>query len=158
VSDQSPDPEITGAVGVGLATVTADGTVLDTWYPQPKLVDAGIGGTVRLTAEQAADALGTAAAGLLGVDEDRGVEVVGVRTTIGTLATVPAGAHDVYLRLHLLSHRLVQPNGQNLEGVFGLLSTVVWTNHGPCPVEGFEETRLRLRSRGQVTVSPAAPP
>ncbi len=152
VSEQTPDPETTGAVGVGLATVTSDGTVLDTWYPHPKLVEAGTSGTERLTAEQTAELLGESAAALLGPDTDRGVEVVAVRVTIGTLATAPADAHDVYLRLHLLSHRLVRPHGQSLDGIFGLLANVVWTNHGPCPVEGFEQTRLRLRARGAVAV------
>ncbi|MGW7534659.1 2,3,4,5-tetrahydropyridine-2,6-dicarboxylate N-succinyltransferase [Amycolatopsis sp. NPDC054798] len=152
MSEQTPDPETTGAVGVGLATVTSDGTVLDTWYPHPKLVEAGISGTERLTAEQTTELLGESAAALLGPDTDRGVEVVAVRVTIGSLATAPADAHDVYLRLHLLSHRLVRPRGQSLDGIFGLLANVVWTNHGPCPVEGFEQTRLRLRSRGAVTV------
>ena len=152
VSEQTPDPETTGAVGVGLATVTADGTVLDTWYPHPKLTDAGTSGTERLSAAETAELLGEAAATLLGPDTDRGVEVVAVRVTVGRLAAAPADTHDVYLRLHLLSHRLVQPRGQNLDGIFGLLSNVVWTNHGPCPVEGFEQTRLRLRSRGAVTV------
>ncbi|WP_037366054.1 2,3,4,5-tetrahydropyridine-2,6-dicarboxylate N-succinyltransferase [Amycolatopsis orientalis] len=152
MSEQTPDPETTGAVGVGLATVTSDGTVLDTWYPHPKLVEAGTSGTERLTAEQTAELLGESAAALLGPDTDRGVEVVAVRVTIGTLATAPADAHDVYLRLHLLSHRLVRPHGQSLDGIFGLLANVVWTNHGPCPVEGFEQTRLRLRARGAVAV------
>ncbi|GAA3847224.1 MULTISPECIES: 2,3,4,5-tetrahydropyridine-2,6-dicarboxylate N-succinyltransferase [Amycolatopsis] len=152
MSEQSPNPETTGAHGVGLATVTTDGTVLDTWFPQPKLGEPGTSGTERLTREQAAEVLGEAAAALLGPDEARGVEVVAVRTTIGTLAQAPADAHDIYLRLHLLSHRLVQPHGQNLDGIFGLLANVVWTNHGPCPVEGFEQTRLRLRARGPVTV------
>lgn len=148
-----PDPQTTGATGVGIATVTTDGTVLDTWYVQPKLVDASEeSGTQRLSAEEAESALGSSAAGLLGPDTDRGVEVVAVRTTIGKLDEPPADAHDVYLRLHLLSHRLVQPHGQNLDGVFGLLSNVVWTNFGPCPVEGFEATRMRLRARGPVTV------
>ncbi|MBB4686112.1 2,3,4,5-tetrahydropyridine-2,6-dicarboxylate N-succinyltransferase [Amycolatopsis jiangsuensis] len=152
MSEQTPDPEKTGAVGVGLATVTSDGTVLDTWYPQPKLTGPGTSGTERLTAEQTAELLGEAAAALLGLDTDRGAEVVAVRVTIGSLAAAPADAHDVYLRLHLLSHRLVRPHGQSLDGIFGLLANVVWTNHGPCPVEGFEQTRLRLRSRGAVTV------
>jgi 2,3,4,5-tetrahydropyridine-2-carboxylate N-succinyltransferase len=152
VSEQTPDPETTGAVGVGLATVTTDGTVLDTWYPHPKLTDAGTSGTERLSAAETAELLGEAAATLLGPDTDRGVEVVAVRVTVGRLAAAPADTHDVYLRLHLLSHRLVQPRGQSLDGIFGLLSNVVWTNHGPCPVEGFEQTRLRLRSRGAVTV------
>jgi 2,3,4,5-tetrahydropyridine-2,6-dicarboxylate N-succinyltransferase len=152
VSEQSPNPETTGAYGVGLATVTPDGTVLDTWFPHPKLSETGTGGTERLTREQVAEVLGDAAAALLGADTDRGVEVVAVRTRIGRLAEAPADTHDVYLRLHLLSHRLVPPHGQSLDGVFGLLANVVWTNHGPCPVDGFEATRLRLRARGHVTV------
>ena len=150
---ETPNPETTGAAGVGLATVTTSGTVLDTWFPQPKLHEAdGASGTERLSGEHAAEILGADAVGLLGPDPARGVEVVAVRTTVGRLAGAPADAHDLYLRLHLLSHRLVQPHGQNLDGMFGLLANVVWTNHGPCPVEGFEATRLRLRARGPVTV------
>jgi 2,3,4,5-tetrahydropyridine-2-carboxylate N-succinyltransferase len=153
VSEQSPNPETTGARGVGLATVTSDGTVLDTWFPQPRLTEAtAAGSTERLSVAQVTEALGEAAAALLGPDLDRGVEVVAVRISIGKLSDAPADAHDVYLRLHLLSHRLVRPHGQNLDGVFGLLANVVWTNHGPCPVDGFEATRLRLRARGNVTV------
>jgi len=152
VSEQSTNPETTGATGVGLATVTPGGTVLDTWFPQPKLTGPGTSGTERLDAAQAAELLGEAAAALLGPDTDRGVDVIAVRTTIGRLAEAPADTHDIYLRLHLLSHRLVQPHGQNLDGMFGLLPNVVWTNHGPCPAEGFEATRLRLRVRGPVTV------
>lgn len=157
MSEQIPNPEITGATGVGLATVTADGTVLDTWFPHPELSsgggDASGSSTQRLTNAQATEALGEAVTALLGPDEHRGVEVVAVHTSIPSLATAPVDAHDAYLRLHLLSHRLIRPHGQNLDGVFGLLSNVVWTNHGPCPVEDFEETRLRLRARGHVSVS-----
>jgi 2,3,4,5-tetrahydropyridine-2-carboxylate N-succinyltransferase len=58
----------------------------------------------------------------------------------------PADVPDAYLRLHLLSHRLVSPHGLNLTGIFGVLPNVVWTNHGPCAVDGFETTRLRLRA------------
>ncbi|MFR9729905.1 2,3,4,5-tetrahydropyridine-2,6-dicarboxylate N-succinyltransferase [Saccharopolyspora sp. MS10] len=153
MSAQTPDPQSTGAHGVGLATVTDDGTVLDTWFPTVKLVEAaGESRTTRLTAQEATNSLGEAGAALLGRDDARGVEVVAVRTEIGRLADEPADTHDIYLRLHLLSHRLVRPHGQNLDGMFGLLSNVVWTNHGPCPVEGFEATRLRLRGRGPVTV------
>ncbi|WIX79673.1 2,3,4,5-tetrahydropyridine-2,6-dicarboxylate N-succinyltransferase [Amycolatopsis carbonis] len=152
MSEQTPDPETTGAVGVGLATVASDGTVLDTWYPHPKLTGTGASGTERLSAPETTELLGDAAAALLGPDTDRGVEVVAVRVTIGSLATAPTDAHDAYLRLHLLSHRLVQPHGQNLDGIFGKLANVVWTSHGPCPVDGFEQTRLRLRSRGAVAV------
>jgi 2,3,4,5-tetrahydropyridine-2-carboxylate N-succinyltransferase len=149
---KTPDPQTTGAHAVGLATVTDDGTVLDTWYPVVKLGDPEEVGSTRLSADQTTRALGEAGAALLGRDDARGVEVIAVRTGIAKLCDEPADAHDIYLRLHLLSHRLVQPHGQNLDGIFGLLSNVVWTNHGPCPVEGFEATRLRRRVRGTVTV------
>jgi 2,3,4,5-tetrahydropyridine-2-carboxylate N-succinyltransferase len=141
-----------GAHAVGLATVTSDGTVLDTWYPQPKLGASARAGTVVLDVREAVAALGAAVADSLGPDTDRGVDVLAVRTSIGSLDDAPTDAHDVYLRLHLLSARLIQPHGCNMDGVFGLLSNVVWTNHGPCPVEGFESARLALRARGPVTV------
>ncbi|HVQ98814.1 MAG TPA: 2,3,4,5-tetrahydropyridine-2,6-dicarboxylate N-succinyltransferase, partial [Mycobacterium sp.] len=40
---------VTGASGIGLATLAADGSVLDTWFPAPELVEAGETGTVRLS-------------------------------------------------------------------------------------------------------------
>ena len=77
-----------------------------------------------------------------------GVEVVAVRTVIESLDDKAVDAYDAYLRLHLLSHRLVPPHGLNADGFFGVLTNVVWTNHGPCAVEGFEVVRARLRRRG----------
>ena len=68
------------------------------------------------------------------------------------LDAAPDGAADAYLRLHLLSHRLVKPNSINLDGVFAALANVVWTDRGPCPVEDFEQIRLALRSHGPVQV------
>ncbi|WP_419993952.1 2,3,4,5-tetrahydropyridine-2,6-dicarboxylate N-succinyltransferase [Streptomyces boninensis] len=139
----------TGAVAAGLATVAADGTVLDTWFPAPELVDApGPAGTERLEAERAAELLGAAAPKAVGPDPRRGVEIVAVRTVISSLAEKPADAHDVYLRLHLLSHRLVQPHGLNLDGQFGLLANVAWTSLGPVPVDKLEEVRLNARADG----------
>lgn len=126
------------ATGTGLATVSESGTVLDTWYPAPAL---GIDATDAPELEK-----------LAGHDADRGVRTTVVRTQVDSLAAPPVDAHDVYLRLHLLSHRVVRPHEANLEGVFGLLANVVWTNHGPCPVPGFEQVRVRLRTRGPVTV------
>ncbi|TMR98179.1 2,3,4,5-tetrahydropyridine-2,6-dicarboxylate N-succinyltransferase [Nonomuraea basaltis] len=141
------DPTSTGAFGVGLATIAADGTVLDTWFPAPELGDAPLLGTERLSAGEAGEL-----ASLTGPDAARGVEVVAVRTGIAKLSEAPVDAHDVYLRLHLLSARLIRPHGANLDGLFGLLANVVWTSFGPCPVADFERTRLRLRARGAVTV------
>ncbi|MCM6775868.1 2,3,4,5-tetrahydropyridine-2,6-dicarboxylate N-succinyltransferase [Nocardia sp. CDC159] len=140
---------IQGASAVGLATVTVNGTVLDTWYPYPELGEFAETGTERLSA---ADPEYARFAELVGFDEARRVEVVAVRTTIADLSAAPADTHDVYLRLHLLSHRLIRPHGANLDGVFGLLANVVWTNHGPCAVEEFELVRAKLRARGAVTV------
>jgi len=141
-----------GAHAVGVATL-AGATVLDTWFPAQELVPAHDGtGTTLLTGAEAADLLGPDAVSLLGPDTDRGVRVVAVRTSIGSLDAPPADAHDVYLRLHLLSARRIPPHGCNLDGIFDLLANVVWTSHGPCPVEDFESARLRLRTRGPVTV------
>ncbi|MFD3554792.1 2,3,4,5-tetrahydropyridine-2,6-dicarboxylate N-succinyltransferase [Streptomyces goshikiensis] len=139
----------TGAVAAGLATITPDGTVLDTWFPAPELVaEPGPAGSERLTAEQAVELLGAAAAKALRQDAVRGVEVVAVRTVISSLEDKPLDAHDAYLRLHLLSHRLVKPHGQNLDGVFGLLTNVAWTSLGPVAVDQVETVRLNARAEG----------
>ncbi|MFC0114334.1 2,3,4,5-tetrahydropyridine-2,6-dicarboxylate N-succinyltransferase [Kibdelosporangium aridum] len=148
----STNPESSGAYGVGLATVTTDGTVLDSWFPKPKLGDAPAPGTQRLSEMDAAEELGNGISAMLGPDDARGVEVIAVRTGISALAEPPTDAYDVYLRLHLISSRMATPNSLNLDGIFGLLANVVWTNHGPCPVENFAATRLALRARGAVTV------
>ena len=137
-----------GASGIGLATLAADGSVLDTWFPAPELSDDGPSATVRLSVAEVPDEL----AELVGTDDDRGVEVIAVRTVIESLDDKAVDAYDAYLRLHLLSHRLVPPHGLNDDGFFGVLTNVVWTNHGPCAVDGFEVVRARLRRRGPVTV------
>jgi 2,3,4,5-tetrahydropyridine-2-carboxylate N-succinyltransferase len=126
------------AHGHGIATLSGS-TVLDVWYPAPSL------GALSGTPDAALVALATA-------DSDRGItrEVVSVEID---LASAPVDAKDAYLRLHLLSHRLVKPHGQSLDGIFGLLANVVWTSVGPCAVEGFESTRARLKAKyGTVTV------
>jgi 2,3,4,5-tetrahydropyridine-2-carboxylate N-succinyltransferase len=126
------------ASGHGIATISK-GTTLDVWFPSPTL-SALVGSA---PAELSA---------LVGADEARGItrEVVGVEIDI---TQAPVDAKDAYLRLHLLSHRLVKPHGLALDGIFGLLSNVVWTSAGPCAVDGFEMTRARLKaSHGHVSV------
>ncbi|QKV95622.1 2,3,4,5-tetrahydropyridine-2,6-dicarboxylate N-succinyltransferase [Streptomyces sp. NA02950] len=144
-----------GAVAAGLATLTEDGTVLDTWFPSPELAEApGPAGTERLDAEQTAALLGDNAVKALGPDPRRGVEIVAVRTVIASFDDKPLDAHDVYLRLHLLSHRLVAPHGQNLDGMFGVLANVAWTSLGPVAVDQLERARLAARAEGlQLTVT-----
>ena len=131
-----------------MATIAADGTVLDTWFPAPELAGDGPSGTVRLSVAEVPDEL----AELAGRDDDRDVDVVVVRTVIASLDDKPADTYDAYLRLHLLSHRLIRPHGASVDGIFGVLANVVWTNYGPCAVGGFELVRARLRRRGPVTV------
>lgn len=114
--------------------------ILDVWYPCPELGSSPSDDTPPAELRE-----------LERDDPARGVRQVVVRTEID-LDTPPASAADGYLRLHLLSHRLVEPNGQNLDGLFGVLNTVVWTDHGPCPVDDFELVRARLRRNGPVTV------
>jgi 2,3,4,5-tetrahydropyridine-2-carboxylate N-succinyltransferase len=139
---------VTSAAGVGLATITENGTVLDAWFPAPELNVDDEPGTARLSvAEVPADF-----ADLAGRDEDRRVETVLIRTVIGALDQPPDDAYDAYLRLHLLSHRLIKPHEANLSGIFGVLANVVWTNHGPCAVDDFEAVRARLRRRAPVAV------
>ncbi|MGE4427243.1 MAG: 2,3,4,5-tetrahydropyridine-2,6-dicarboxylate N-succinyltransferase [Solirubrobacteraceae bacterium] len=155
------DEQLTnGAWAIGLATISdTDGRVLDTYYPRPALgVDtvaaaaaghAGGSGTTEVGFARATETAGGAVAARIGNDPARGVRVIAVVTVIEDLAAAPLDAHDVYLRLHLLSHRLVKPHGLSLDGQFGLLSNVVWTSQGPCAVEGFEEARLRLQAEGR---------
>lgn len=136
--DNSARPD--QAWGWGLVSTHDNGQVLDTWFPAPAL---GAADDTDAPADLAA---------LAGTDAARSVTTSVERIEID-LTAAPAGVPDAYLRLHLLSHRLVQPNTINLDGLFGVLTNVVWTSAGPCAVEGFESTRLKLRAaRGQVTV------
>ncbi|MFJ9420538.1 2,3,4,5-tetrahydropyridine-2,6-dicarboxylate N-succinyltransferase [Streptomyces sp. NPDC101249] len=142
-------PRTTGAAAAGLATIAADGTVLDTWYPVPALAEEpGPAGTERLDADRTRELLGEHGVAALGKDDIRGVEIVAVRTVISSLDDKPLDTHDVWLRLHLLSHRLVRPNEQNLDGIFGFLANVVWTSLGPVAVDTLETVRLAARARG----------
>ncbi|MFV0464279.1 MAG: 2,3,4,5-tetrahydropyridine-2,6-dicarboxylate N-succinyltransferase [Nostocoides sp.] len=128
------------AYGYGLATITDDEGVLDTWYPDPVLGRHPEDG-------HAPEALYAAVT----ADSARHVRTEVVTVQID-LDAPPVGTSDAYLRLHLLSHRLVVPNTINLDGIFSALPNVVWTSAGPCAVEGFEQTRMRLLARGPLQV------
>ena len=91
---------------------------------------------------------GGSLAAAVSADPRRGVRVVAVVTVLEDLATPPADAHDAYLRLHLLSHRLIAPHGANLDGIFGVLANVAWTSHGPVDPDGAAAARLRFRAAG----------
>jgi len=127
------------ASGHGIATVSLSGAVLDTWFPEP---------IMGKLSSPVLPFLST----LAGVDEIRGVkrEVVSIEID---LDKAPESVSDAYLRLHLLSHRVIKPHGANVEGIFGILNNVVWTSVGPCPVENFEITRANLKQKfGAITV------
>lgn len=147
--NQNATSEARSAYGFGLATIasaTGEATVLDVWFPAPAL---GVAAENLRAVENADQTLVQLAES--GTDADRGTEQKVVFVQIN-LDEAPADTADAYLRLHLLSHRLVRPNTINLDGIFGKLPNVVWTNFGPAAVEGFELTRARLRRRGAVTV------
>lgn len=125
------------AAAFGLATYS-DSTLLDVWYPNP---------TLGSTPLEVSDLAGGAR-----VDELRGVRVELVTTVIADLSAAPTSALDAYLRLHLLSHRLVKPRTINLDGIFGLLTNVAWTSIGPVAVERVTDVIVRARVAG-VTVN-----
>jgi 2,3,4,5-tetrahydropyridine-2-carboxylate N-succinyltransferase len=127
------------AWGAGFATEAADGTTLDAWF---RWLGWGDFGT------EAPPEADIALAGGDRADAVRSVTVRPVRMTIDVDAP-PASAADVYLRLHLLSHRLATPRSINLDGTFGLLPTVAWTDLGPVAVEALDDVRLALRREGR---------
>lgn len=127
------------ASGHGIATIAESGQVLDTWFPAPTLGPL-------------ASAVPEFLNSLVGADVDRGVARELVSLEID-LTVAPQNVSDAYLRLHLLSHRLVRPHGQSLDGIFGILPNVVWTSHGPCLPDNFEKTRATLMAKhGHVTI------
>lgn len=126
------------ASAFGLATTCEDHT-LDVWFPRPTL------------GAEPVDVPGVSAA--TRPDDVRGVHVHVIRTQIEDLSRAPVDTADAYLRLHLLSHRLVQPRTINLDGIFGLMPIVAWTSLGPVPADRLEHVRIQARTKGQhVTV------
>jgi 2,3,4,5-tetrahydropyridine-2-carboxylate N-succinyltransferase len=122
------------AWGVGVATVDTDGTVLDVCF-----TELGLGGAPAGRKAPEVD-----------VQNPTGTTSKGISVSVVSLAEEPADTADVYLRLHLLSHRIVVPHSVNLSGQFGLLPNNAWTNFGPVPAARVTEARLRLRRAGQM--------
>jgi 2,3,4,5-tetrahydropyridine-2-carboxylate N-succinyltransferase len=132
-------PVPTHAWGSGLATIAADGTVLDTWFPEPTLGRIPEGRD-RWIAPAELEALAT--------DDDRRAVRIDIVTVEIELQAAPASTPDAYLRLHLLSHLLVRPNTISLDGVFAHLPIVVWTNAGPVHPADFDRLRPSLLRAG----------
>ena len=131
---------VTGkAWGHGLATISADGTMLDTWYPNPQLGDAPKSDALWVVPKEL-DAL-------VGEDKIRKVTTQVVRTEIDLELPVTSTA-DAYLRLHLLSHLLVKPNTINLDGLIAALPIVAFTSAGPVDIEELDAVRPHLQRAG----------
>ena len=132
------------AWGAGLTTIAADGSTLDAWFRW--LGWGEYGDDVMVKAHPDLDAQ-------LGMrdqrDEVRNVTIRPIRLTIDVDAA-PESAADAYLRLHLLSHRMAIPHSINMDGIFGALTNVVWTNLGPVAVSEIDDVRLRVRQAGQI--------
>ncbi len=134
-----------GAWGLGLATFAGD-KLLDAWFPEPRLGldDAPEAGTREVLGAQAGDLAGAAR-----TDDLRGTRSAPIVTVIADLQEPPADTADAYLRLHLLSHRLVRPHGVNLDGIFGVLPNVAWTSAGPVDPSALTQVRMRFRAAGE---------
>jgi len=139
------------AWGAGLATIDSSGNTLDTWYrwlgwgeygSDPSADGAG-GDSVHWNQIEAQ----------LGMrdqrDEVRNVTIRPVRISVDVDES-PASPEDTYLRLHLLSHRLAAPHTLNMDGTFGALNNVAWTNLGPVAVADLDDVRLRVKLDGGV--------
>ncbi len=130
------------AWGAGLATTAADGSVLDTWY---RWLGWGEYGGDGCPVDEIEPQLGLRER----PDEVRNVVVRPVRMSID-VDEAPGSPEDAYLRLHLLSHRLAAPRSINMDGTFGVLTNVAWTNLGPVAVGDLDDVRLRVRLAGGV--------
>src|SRR5215210_5334184 len=144
------EPIDEGAWAYGLATLSGkEDRVLDAWFPEPRVgSDAPSEPGTRVLDDSnplAPHELAAATAR----DERRDVRSVVVLTVIGSLAEPPADAYDGYLRLHLLSHRLVRPHEADLSGLFGVLPNVAWTSHGPVDPADLAAVRMRFRAAGE---------
>ena len=124
------------AYGFGIATQNLAGSILECSFYQLGLGNAPTNN------------MDSNFKSLIGEDPIRKVKKVTIEVIIN-LNDKPKDAADVYLRLHLLSHRLVKPHGANLDGIFSLLANVVWTSAGACEVEGFEKVRPQLLNKFQ---------
>jgi 2,3,4,5-tetrahydropyridine-2-carboxylate N-succinyltransferase len=125
------------AWGVGVGSYDADGRLLEVWFAR-----LGLGAGAATASETLVESFPTAR------DELRQVETRPVVVSVASLAEPPGDVGDAYLRLQLLSHRLIRPREANVEGIFGALVNVAWTSLGPVAAEEVESVRLRARQSG----------
>ena len=119
------------AWGAGVATFSGE-RILEVFYPDPQLGEPGRPSELPSS-----------------IDQRRGTRTRQVLTVIEDLAQPPSDTADAYLRLHLLSHRLIKPHEASVEGIFGVLPVVAWTNHGPVDPAHLLQVKLRFLSHGE---------
>ena len=146
--------------GLGVVSENTRGAILDVFYPTPlgdvtgPLSDAlsGVRGRLdRSDLKTLANSARSAGNDALAALSDRLSESP-VSVVASSLAAnvAPVSVEEAYLKLHMLSHRLVKPHGTDLTGVFGLLPNVAWTNEGPVDLSELAERQLSARLKGQV--------
>ena len=123
------------AWGVGIATLDHNGATLDVRFRA-----VGLGDAVPADAPSVSTSVDT--------DPDRGVALRPVSLVVDT-DTAPADGADAYLRLNLLSQRFMKPRSMNLDGIFGHLQNVAWTDRGPVAVESIESVQWNLAQKGR---------
>lgn len=150
------------AFGLGVGTHNSKGQWLEVFFPRPLLAPSAP--LVRAVADSAAaTALDTAqlqslqaalaAAGATAQAQLAGQLLDSNRPAVAVLLredAPPASVPEGYLKLHLLSHRLVKPHGTNLQGLFGILPNVAWTSEGAIDIAELAQRQLSARLRGEV--------
>lgn len=146
--------------GLGIVSVNAQGETLDTYYPAPI---ANVNGdeasalrevSGRLDARQLRELSKTLSG--LGNHALAAVAVRLAETSQPVVATPlpgnasPTSVEEAYLKLHLISHRLVRPHETDLSDLFGLLPNVAWTELGPVDLRELPQKQLDARLRGEV--------
>jgi 2,3,4,5-tetrahydropyridine-2-carboxylate N-succinyltransferase len=156
------------ALGLGVGTKSAAGDLLEVYYNAPilnadaKLVEA-VAGAVGYTGGNASIEIDAAQlkaleAAFLSVGAEDQAEITEILEgtsqplVICILETddAPTTTAEVYLKLSLISHRLVKPHGQNLTGIFGLLPNVAWTNEGAIALDELPSRQLAARAQGRI--------
>lgn len=155
------------SIGLGVGTQNQNGEWLEVFYPAPLLnVDADINNALSAAGYQGGNAAialdNSAMANLAGALKDAGqAEQAGIAEQLSNserplVLTVlaedaaPSSTPEAYLKLHLISHRLVKPHGTDLSGIFGLLPNVAWTNEGAIDLAELPERQLQARLKGQL--------
>ncbi len=150
------------AFGLGVGTRNSKGDWLEVFFPRPLLAPPAslLAAVAGFDSAAALDKSGLqalqsalAAAGAAGEAELAGQLIACGRPAVAVLLTEdapPANVPEGYLKLHLLSHRLVKPHGTNLQGLFGVLPNVAWTSEGAIDIAELPQRQLDARLRGEV--------